>query len=272
MTGARVFAAFALACLVAIAYLFVSAPERLPERGTAAHEESVDARQLLEMCAAEQAIARKLYTSAIVGPGLKVGLRFSEDWRNEGVEAGPLPALFLRETARNLEKRPVPLGLFLGSDFPISQSNLFQGQQAEVFAELRADREPRHFVTEDTGLHTAMFPDLAVAPPCVDCHNDHAQSPKQDWKLDDVMGATTWTYPKARVSAVEALEVIAALRESLKEAYASYIAKSRTFASPPTVGDQWPDNGYHIPTPEEFMKRAEQQASQGTLSRLLAHR
>ena len=55
-------------------------------------------------------------------------------WKDEDVQAGPLPALFLRETAARLEASPVPLGLFLGSDYPISPSNRFQGAQAEAFA------------------------------------------------------------------------------------------------------------------------------------------
>ena len=35
---------------------------------------------------------------------------------------------------------------------------------------------------------TAVYPDKAVAEACVSCHNHHKDTPKRDFKLDDVMG------------------------------------------------------------------------------------
>lgn len=62
--------------------------------------------------------------------GEKVWSDVGEDWRTKNIDKGPLPALFLRETAALLEKSPIPLSLFLGSDFPISSANKFKGRQA----------------------------------------------------------------------------------------------------------------------------------------------
>jgi hypothetical protein len=255
--------------LVASSYLFVTAPAALPEPGSEEGGQRIQTRTLLKICAAENAGVRKLYTSRIVGPGKDVGLSFDEDWQRPGVDAGPLPALFLRETARNLERRPEPLGLFLGSDAPISEANLFGGVQATEFAAMRAEPMPRFFFTPDLGLHTAMFPDVAIAPACVTCHNEHPNSPKDDWKLNDVMGATTWTYPSDAVTLSEALSVIDALRQSVREAYASYVEKSKSFAAPPEIGERWPTSGYYLPSTETFMQEAERSTSVDTLNRLL---
>jgi len=41
----------------------------------------------------------------------------------------------------------------------------------------------------------AIYPDLAVSPACVDCHNGHLLSPKRDFKLNDVMGGIAITIP-----------------------------------------------------------------------------
>lgn len=265
----KAFVTFCLLSVLLIVYLFVSAPAPLPE-ANAASGPTVSVRALLEICAAENAAVRKLYTKQIVGPGKQNGLEFAEDWDQASVDAGPLPALFLRETAKSLERDPVPLGLFLGSDYPISKANLFKGQQAEAFKRLKADRKPRHFFTEDLELHTAMFPDLAVADACVDCHNKHPDTPKRDWKLNDVMGATTWTYPDAAVSLSEALRVVAALRRGFRAAYTAYVNKAQTFKSPPEIGGTWPTSGYYLPTPDEFMSRAENLVSVATMNRLLA--
>ncbi len=268
----RVMVAFTLFTLMVCTYLFATAPAALPETDVDDAETSVSVRALLEICAAENARVRNIYTSRIVGPGKKAGLSFSEDWLDPDVFAGPLPALFLRETARNLEKRPEPLGLFLGSDAPLSEANLFRGMQADEFAALRASGEPRHFFTADVGVHTAMFPDLAVAPACVDCHNEHANAPKRDWKLNDIMGATTWTYPKATVTLREALSVVDALRSSVREAYTTYAEKTQTFEDPPEIGELWPINGYYIPSPDTFMREVEDSVSKATLDRLIAER
>jgi len=252
-------------------YLFASAPQSLPEASTR-RGKIVSARELLDICASENAIVRELYTKQVVAVGLKAGLKFDEKWREPKVDAGPLPALFLRETAKSLAKSPVRLGLFLGSDAPINKANHFSGVQAEAFLQMRRDREPRHFFMEDVKLHTSMFPDLAVVDACVDCHNRHVDSPKHDWKVGDLMGATTWTLPSSSASLSEALETIAALRRSFRDAYVAYVEKTKAFSLPPEIGNKWPTDGYYLPNPDTFMEEAERRASKPTLDRLISHR
>lgn len=261
----------ALALAVAAIYLFVTAPPPLPEDPAAADSASrVDIETVLRTVAAENDVMRSLYTRELVAKGPAVGLRFDEFWRDEAVEAGPLPALFLRETAASLQRSGIPLGLFLGSDFPIAPSNRFEGAQAEAFAALKADREPRFFYADDVGRHTAMFPDLASAKACVDCHNEHPESPKTDWSLNDVMGATTWTYPEASVSLADYLAMIRAVRAGFRSAYEAYLAEVATFEKPPDIGDQWPEAGYNLPSADVFMAEFERRAGPATVNRLLS--
>lgn len=269
MFWTKSFTAFVLLGALLGIYLFVSAPPPLPAHARV-EGPRVSVRELFDMVAAENATVRTLYTSRIVGPGKEVGLSFDEDWQKPEVQAGPLPALFLRETARNLERRPPPLGLFLGSDAPIAEANLFTGSQQLEFEQMRVDEKPRYFVVPDTGLQTAMYPDYASAAACVDCHNGHSNSPKKDWKLGDMMGATTWTYPDATLSVQEALGVLRALRESFQETYQTYVHKAQTFDNPPSIGERWPTHGYYLPSPEVFMAEAQQLASSKTLQILLA--
>ncbi len=211
-----------LVLLVLGVYLFVQAPEPLPEEGAVAGE-TVPIATVLTLVAAENDIGRAIWTREIVGKGKKAGLAFGEDWQEEGVEKGPLPALFLRAAATNLEKDPIPLSLFLGSDFPIASSNLFTGPQMEKFQKIKENHEPQFFYAEDTKLHTAMFAEFANVAPCVTCHNTHPDSPKVDWVLNDVMGATTWAYPKGEVSRDEFIAILKAFRKSVQGAYVSYL-------------------------------------------------
>lgn len=226
----------------------------------------------LEIVAKENDIARTLYTKGIVGPGKKQGIKFDEDWRKDDVEAGPLPALFLRGISSFIQKSPVPLGLYLGSDFPINAANKLEGKQAEYFAKIKETSKPEFFFDEANSLHTAMFPDFAGAKPCVSCHNEHEQTSKKDWKLGDIMGATTWTYPKDKITFTELKDIVEAYRGGIKYTLGEYVSEIEAFenSDKPMVGEKWPTEGLYIPAPEAFLDSVKTLASTGTLDAMLA--
>ncbi|WP_282012185.1 Tll0287-like domain-containing protein [Nitrospina watsonii] len=41
----------------------------------------------------------------------------------------------------------------------------------------------------------SVYPDHAISSACVECHNQHPDSPRRDFKLNDVMGAVVVTFP-----------------------------------------------------------------------------
>ena len=215
-------------------YLFVSAPAPLPQDDQASAGTCFyDTREVFEALNAINDAARGIYTARIVGGGVKAGLKFVEDWEEPDVDKGPLPALFLRLTAARLETKPQEIGLYLGSDAPINASNLFANSQAADFAQLKATRAPVFSETED-GRTLAMYPDIAGVAPCVTCHNEHPDSPKTDWKLGDVMGATTWTYPESQIAAQDALAGVSAMRAGMTdEAKSALTEASRSAAHRP---------------------------------------
>ena len=231
----------------------------------------ISVEKALAIVAKENDVARKLYTKGIVGPGKKQGLKFDEDWRKDEVEAGPLPALFLRGISSDIQKGDIPLGLFLGSDFPINAANKFEGQQADLFVEIRKDSEPKFFFDEENELHTAMFPDFASATPCVSCHNGHEKTSKDDWVLGDVMGATTWTYPKKELTFSEVQGIIKVYRTGIVNTLAQYMSEIDGFkeSEKPAIGDKWPSEGMFLPSPEVFLDSVKVLASTETLDALL---
>src|SRR5262249_10770630 len=87
-------------------YLFATRPEPLVDSRTS--ERSVPIERVFRILAAENATMRALWTAEIVGAGTKAGLKFDEKWREPAVAAGPLPALFLRESATALQKNADP--------------------------------------------------------------------------------------------------------------------------------------------------------------------
>jgi adenylate cyclase len=260
----------ALAALIVLGiYLFATAPADL--NGGAGGQRDVPVETLFRMLDAENASVRALYTSDIVGPGLKRGLKYREDWRLEDVHAGPLPALMLRETANRLQQRVPELNLFLGSTFPIEESNRFKGEQLMYFKALETKREPQFFLDASTGRHTAMFPDVASAVPCVSCHNEHPKSPRKDWKQNDVMGATTWSFPRDALSTEEVVKILAAYRAAALDSYGAYLKKTANFAPDerPEVGGRWPQEGLFLPDSDAFRERIEARNSTATLNALL---
>ena len=261
---------FPLILVCTAVYLFVTAPPPIQEEMNQ-EKKSYSINEALTIIAELNDAARTFYTKQIVGNGLKVGLKFDEYWQKSDVEAGPLPALFLRGISRYLEKSKVPMGLYLGSDFPIVKNNLFEGEQAVQFKKIRKDKKSKFFFDEDTKRYVAMFPDFAGAAACVSCHNEHENSPKKDWKLNDIMGATTWTYPTDSVSTDELKAMINVYRGGVTEVFNAYLkeAKSFTVNPVPNIGNNWPVNGYNIPDIKTFNDTLDKLTSRALLLHIL---
>ena len=152
-----------------------------------------------------------------------------------------------------MESKPPPLGLYLGSDEPINKSNLFSGSQAMAFTQLK-ETQSAVFIKSDDAGYVAMYPDIASAKPCVSCHNEHKDSPKTDWEMNDVMGATTWTYPRDRLDAEEYLEVTDAFYASVQEAYQIYLDSVSNFEQSVVITNEWPEeNKLVLPDVETFI-------------------
>ncbi len=266
-----------LIILILVLSLIMTSCGGVPEEKTAAAagEANVFAvDEVLEMVSKENDVTRTLYTKAIVGKGKLQGMKFDEDWRKDDVEAGPLPALFLRGVATSITKGPVPLGLYLGSDFPINNANKFEGQQAELFSKIKVDQKPQFFYDEEQQLHTAMFADLASAGACVSCHNEHSQTAKDDWVLGDVMGATTWQYPKDSLTYGATMDVLDAYAKGTVDIYVEYLNEIAAFenSEKPTIGDKWPEEGNYLPTAEVFLDSVRKLSSYETMKTLVSRK
>lgn len=257
---------------LAVVYVLITAIAcgTVPEETTITQSDKLfSVEEAFKVVAKENDIARTLYTKAIVGGGKKVGLKFHEDWEKDTLHAGPLPALFLRGISDYIRKTNVPLGLYLGSDFPVVKSNKFTGKQGQLFQEMRKDSSEKVFLDTENSLYTAMFPDYASAPACVSCHNKHEQTMKTDWKMGDIMGATTWTYPKDSVTYAEMKDIIMAYREGAQYMFDRYLTKSASFTDKPSIGEEWPSAGFYLPTSEVFLDSVADLTSKGTLTALL---
>src|SRR5712692_2177695 len=113
---------------------------------------------------------RTFYTTHVVERMQAKGIVIaSENWQETNTL--PLPAQFLNESNRLVGSTRTGIGYRLISLWPINKRS-----------------------GPDTFLQ-AVYADRAVSQACIGCHNTHPDSPKRDFKLNDVIGGMIITVP-----------------------------------------------------------------------------
>jgi hypothetical protein len=141
---------------------------------------------------------RTVYATDVVDKLQEKGIiEAAEHWRREN--ALPLPAQFLIETGRLVAEKGNGIKYRLASLTPIYVWNApttdfeRKGLEAVIkdptkpftgFVHIGRDR-----------FFQAIYADVAVAQACIACHNQHPNSPRRDFKLNDVMGGIVITIP-----------------------------------------------------------------------------
>jgi hypothetical protein len=113
----------------------------------------------------------------------------TENWRED--RTLPLPAQFFKESSRGLQVSGKPFRYRLVSLWPINQENAPESEKERQALEQvinYGEVAEQEIELETKRYYQAIFPDRAVSRACVNCHNAHEQSPKRDFKLNDIMG------------------------------------------------------------------------------------
>lgn len=113
----------------------------------------------------------------------------TENWRED--HTLPLPAQFFKESSRGLQVRGKPFRYRLVSLWPINQENAPESEKERQALEQvinYGEVAEQEIELETKQYYQAIFPDRAVSRACVNCHNAHKESPKRDFKLNDIMG------------------------------------------------------------------------------------
>jgi hypothetical protein len=120
----------------------------------------------------------------------------SEHWQDD--KALPLPAQMFRMGSEMVAEKTDDFSYALLSLWPVNKQNApaTDVEQAGLEA-ISAAPEP-YYDEEELGgqtYFTAAYPDVAVAPACVACHNEHPDSPRDDFALGDTMGGVVIRIP-----------------------------------------------------------------------------
>ena len=113
----------------------------------------------------------------------------SENWREE--RTLPLPAQFFKEASRGLQVRGKPFRYRLVSLWPLNPENSPKNEAQRLALEkvvTHGEVVEGEIQLDNRSYYQAIYPDRAISRACVDCHNARQDSPKNDFKLNDVMG------------------------------------------------------------------------------------
>ncbi|MFQ5449399.1 MAG: DUF3365 domain-containing protein [Nitrospinaceae bacterium] len=127
----------------------------------------------------------------------------AENWRKKN--ALPLPAQFLLNVSLLVKKNKLGIDFRLISLWPINIHNGAANEFERVGLESVIIHPLRPYIGKmkvgNTRYFQAVYPDFAITPACVKCHNSHSASPKKDFKLNDIMGGIVVSFPIRKTGA-----------------------------------------------------------------------
>lgn len=142
---------------------------------------------------------RASYTSNVVNrlQNEEGVIKAEEHWKDK--QALPLPAQMLRMGAERVAEQEAGFNYALLSLWAINKQNAPRTDLEKQGLEFVMDNPGQNFYgTENLGgteYYTAIYPDVAVSPACVSCHNDHIDSPRTDFELGETMGGVVIRIP-----------------------------------------------------------------------------
>ena len=142
---------------------------------------------------------RTVYTKLIINrlQNDEKVIKASEHWEDE--KALVLPAQMFRYGAERVAEKGAPFSYSLLSLWPVNKQNNAKTEIEKTGLQYIADNPGKNYYgQEELGgvkYFTAVYPDVAVAPACINCHNDHKDSPRSDFKIGDIMGGVVLRIP-----------------------------------------------------------------------------
>ena len=142
---------------------------------------------------------RTVYTRLIVNrlQNKEKVIKASEHFEDE--KALVLPAQMFRFGAEMVGEETEDFSYSLLSLWPINKQNAPRSDVEKKGLQYIVDNKgENYYEIEELGgkkYFTAVYPDMAVAPACVTCHNGHKDTPKTDFELGDVMGGVVIRVP-----------------------------------------------------------------------------
>jgi len=171
---------------------------------TAIAESTVSVKSMADALHLVMDSDRAIYTKKIVNRLVKKEkvIKASEHFDDD--KALALPAQMFRFGSELVAERAkalpdVNFSYSLQSIWPINKQNAPKTKAEKEGLKFIADNPGKNYYTEEKlggqNYFTAIYADVAVAPVCASCHNKHPDTPKDDFKIGDVMGGVIIRIP-----------------------------------------------------------------------------
>ena len=121
----------------------------------------------------------------------------SEAWKTNGTPA--LPAHLLRPASESIQQKGADFHYVVRSLWPINPKNAPETATEKTGLQYLLDHPDSNYYTEETlggrRYFIAVYPDRAIVPTCIECHNQHPNSPRADFKPGEIMGGIVVRVP-----------------------------------------------------------------------------
>ena len=111
----------------------------------------------------------------------------------------PLPVHMLRRASESVQQKGAEFHYVLRSLWPINAKDTPETATEKAGLQYQLDHPDSNYYAEESlggrRYFTAVYPDRAIVPACVECHNQHPDSPKRDFKQGDLMGGLVVRVP-----------------------------------------------------------------------------
>lgn len=142
---------------------------------------------------------RMIYTKMVVNrlQNEEKVIKASEHWKDD--KALLLPAQMFRLGAEAVAQKKAGFNYSLLSLWAVNKQNAPKTPvEKEGLTAVAKTPDTPFYKEEKLGndtYFTAVYPDRAVSRACIECHNEHRDSPRTDFKLNDVMGGVVIRIP-----------------------------------------------------------------------------
>lgn len=134
-------------------------------------------------------IIRGYYTTRVVAKALETGaMQPSIDHEAEATGI-PLPATFVKDISDLLSERDLQLALISPYPWPHRSERRMDNFQEVAWKAFQTDPDAvfaREEIINGQRVMRVAVADRMTAPACVSCHNNHPDSVRRDWQLNDV--------------------------------------------------------------------------------------
>jgi hypothetical protein len=162
--------------------------------------QTVDASVVSARATAEQFKTLRGYYTAQVVNKVKSAGSMKVSFAHDAADTIPLPATMIHELSETLSKSSsgTTLKLYSAYPFPNRAGRQLDGFASDALAAFDKNPDAAFVRSESLGGKSVVrvaVADRMATDACVTCHNTHPDSPKKDWKLNDVRGGLEVVVP-----------------------------------------------------------------------------